>query len=308
MRKISEVVEKHFSGYSFIAGILLTLIFFIFLQTVSFTRKSNAFLQTSHASSSGHYTFAQLWNQYSGILNGGEAEMESDVSQDPANPQIILHGDRSKPLVALTFDAEMTEGMRNNLLFGGVKSSYDKNIIDILHQTQTKATFFLTGMWIQLYPQEARELGSDPLFELGSHSYADTSFAGECFGLKQINNKQGLEDIETTQKLLRDVAGVENHYFRFPGGCFDGASVSMVTQTAGLQIIHWDAAGEDGFNQDSASIVTQVMQKAQNGSIILLHLNGGPTAPKTAEALPQIISKLREKGYEFVTVSELLQE
>lgn len=131
---------------------------------------------------------------------------------------VVFHGPRDKKSIALTFDAEMTDGMKANLISGGVKSSYNKKIIDILDETHTKATLFLTGMWIELYPEVTKQLSSDSLFELGSHSYTDSSYGGYCYGLKQIPSTVRIEDIGATEKLLREKAGIDNQLFRFPGG------------------------------------------------------------------------------------------
>ncbi len=220
--------------------------------------------------------------------------------------QVILHGPRDKKQIALTFDAEMTDGMRANFLSERVKSSYDTHILDILNQTQTKATLFLTGMWIELYPNETKAFSQNPLLELGNHSFADTSYNGACFELIPIKETQDLEEIETTQKLLRDVAGVENKIFRFPGGCYSEKNLDIVINQAGLKVVHWDVAGNDGFTNNAQSIEKNVIDTVQNGSIIILHMNGAPTAPKTAEALPAILTTLKAKGFEFVKISELL--
>lgn len=218
---------------------------------------------------------------------------------------VIFHGPRDKRRIAITFDAEMTDGMKANLVSGRVKSSYDKRIIDTLIQTKTKATLFLTGLWIEIYPQVTKELSQNSLFELGSHSYTDSSYYGFCYGLKQIPNTVKIEDIGATEKLLREHAGIDNHLFRFPGGCYTPADVKLVNE-AGDTVVHWDVSGSDGFNINTQQIIHNVVDNVQNGSIIILHLNGAPNSPKTAEALPEIISKLKDKGFEFVKVSELL--
>lgn len=218
---------------------------------------------------------------------------------------VIFHGPRDKKRIALTFDAEMTDKMKKDLLSGKVKSSYNKAIIDILRQTSTKATLFLTGMWIMLYPDATKDLSSDPLFELGSHSYTDNSFHGFCYGLKQVPSTLKIEDIGATEKLLREHAGIDNRLFRFPGGCYTPDDVKLVNQ-ANDTVVHWDVVGADGFNKNTNQIVHNVIDNVQNGSIIVLHMNGAPTAPKTADALPAIIKTLKEKGFEFVKVSELL--
>ncbi len=226
---------------------------------------------------------------------------------DEATPSanVIFHGPRDKKKIALTFDAEMTDGMKASLQSGQVKSLYEKRIVDTLNQTQTKATLFLTGLWIELYPDVTKELSKNPLFELGSHSYTDSSYHGFCYGLKQVPATLKIEDIGATEKLLRERAGVDNRLFRFPGGCYTPEDVKLVNQ-ADDTVVHWDVSGSDGFNNNTQQVIHNVIDNTQNGSIIILHMNGAPYSPKTAEALPTIISKLKDKGFEFVKVSELL--
>ncbi len=252
----------------------------------------------------GMYLVSQVSTAKAGIL-GTKIMVIDDSSSALPNEQTINHGPRDKKKVALTLDAEMTDGMKAKLVSKGVGISYDKRIVDTLNQTNTKATFFLTGMWMELYPDVTKELSSNHLFELGSHSYTDSSFEGSCYGLKEILENQEQADIEYTQKLLKELAGIDNHLFRFPGGCYSQEDLDLVNN-AGLKVVHWDVSGADGFENSSETIEQNVLNKVQNGSIIILHLNGTPTAPKTAEALPKIISELKARGFEFVKVSELL--
>lgn len=218
---------------------------------------------------------------------------------------VIFHGPRDKKKIALTFDAEMTDGMKAAYLSGRVKSSYDKRIIDTLIATNTKATLFLTGMWIELYPDVTKQLSQNPLFELGSHSYTDSSYSGFCYGLHQLSNTLKIEDIGATEKLLRERAGIDNRLFRFPGGCYTPDDVKLVNGANDI-VVHWDVVGADGFNTNVNQIISNVVDNTQNGSIIVLHMNGAPTAPRTADALPEIIKRLKAKGFEFVKVNELL--
>lgn len=222
-----------------------------------------------------------------------------------SSANVIFHGPRDKKRIALTFDAEMTAGMKADLVSGRVKSSYDKRIIDTLTQTQTKATLFLTGLWVETYPDVTRQLSQNPLFELGSHSYTDTSYYGFCYGLKQLDNTLKIEDIGATEKLLREHAGIDNRLFRFPGGCYTPNDVKLVNEANDI-VVHWDISGSDGFNTSARQIYHNVVDNVQNGSIIILHLNGPPNVPQTANALVDIISTLKSRGYEFVKVSELL--
>lgn len=257
------------------------------------------------------YMIAQLQN--SGIAqslaiqskNSIENYKEGEIPVFIPSANVILHGDRNSKKIALTFDAEMTKGMKNAYLLRTNPNSYDKRIVDILNKSNTPATFFLTGMWMELFPEATKELTKNPLFEFGSHSYADTAYDGECYGLEKMTLQQKIQDIGITEKLLSDFTGTDNYLFRFPGGCYSEEDVKLIND-AGDTIVHWDVAANDGFNNNTEQIVHNVIDNVKNGSIIVMHLNGAPFAPKTSEALPIIIEELKSKGYEFVKVSHLL--
>lgn len=297
-------LSRHFIYTLFIAGITsgitFLLITIILNKKISEVRLSNTLTEISQKNSNilpnlQEELYTERGSPYDNRTVNGAIE----------SAKVIFHGPRDKKKIALTFDAEMTDGMKAALLSGKVKSSYDKRITNILNQTKTKATLFLTGMWIELYPKETKELAQNPIFEIGSHSYTDSSYHGFCYGLKQIPHTLAIEEIGATEKLLRENAGIDNRLFRFPGGCYTPEDVKLVNQ-ADDTVVHWDVVGADGFNENMQQIINNVVSNTQNGSIIVLHMNGAPTAPKTADALPAIISQLKEKGFEFVKVSELL--
>lgn len=248
-----------------------------------------------------HVTFLQSIGSRS-VVSDGENSLQRE---QPSIDEVVFHGLRDKHVVALTFDADMTPGMEEELRSGRVRSYYDPRIIDFLTRTQTKATLFLSGMWIEMYPEVTKQLAANPLFELSNHSYSHPSFSGTCYGLRQISADSDAEEIEKTQELLKQVAHVENTFFRFPGGCYSQENVEIVRK-AGLRVIDWDVVGSDAFNNNAGIISQNVLNRVQNGSIVVLHMMGPPNAPRTAEALPEIVATLRERGYVFVTVSELL--
>lgn len=199
----------------------------------------------------------------------------------------------------------MTPGMRWSLLHHRVRSYDNTAIYQILNQTHTKTTFFLSGMWIEQYPDETRRLAQNPLFELENHSYSHPGFKQPCYGLPKMQDSESHEVLET-KLLLKQVAGVENRYFRFPGGCIDPQAVT-IAQKGGLQVVHWDVVGGDAGQPNPNVIVKNVLRRVHDGSIIILHSHGGPKVPATAAAVRVIIPALKARGYEFVKVSELLQ-
>lgn len=223
----------------------------------------------------------------------------------PKDDGIINHGPREKKQVALTYDADMTPWMREQLASGTVTSYYDRELIDILKATNTKATLFLSGLWIEAYEDETKELATNPLFELANHSYSHPSFTSDCYGLTPIEPIKKQEEVMRTQAQLLTITHKHNTLFRFPGGCYAEDDLRLLSQH-GLKGIQWDSVGDDGFNESKESIVQNVLATVQNGSIIVLHMNGAPNEPMTAQATLEIIQILRDQGYVFVTVSELL--
>lgn len=222
-------------------------------------------------------------------------------------PEVIEHGPRDKKWVALTFDADMTPPMYLLLKKGLVKSWYNRGVKDTLDREGVKATIFLGGLWTKAYPKEAYGLAHDPLIEIGNHSYNHYAFAKGCYKLGVIDDAADKDEVGTAQQIIFDTTGIIPKYFRFPGGCFDRIDIETVARM-GLKIIHWDVVAGDGFNKNADSIVRKVEGSVQNGSIVVFHIHDGAYAPKTNDALIKIIPDLRKKGFEFVTISEMIGE
>lgn len=241
------------------------------------------------------FTLGSSFAKYPGKINGSS-------TTDP----VFSFGDRNRKVVALTFDADMTPHMKQMLKLGQVKSWYNSKVIDILKQTNTPATLFLTGMWAQIYSDAVKQFSLDPLFELGNHSYSHPAFSINCYKLSVIKSSaQKSKEINDTQVILNQLTGKAPILFRFPGGCFAKDDLSLV-KSLGLTVIGWDVSSTDAFSNDTNRIINHVVSSVKNGSVVVFHLQGGPFAPKTAEALPKIIAKLKEKGFAFVKVSDLI--
>lgn len=219
-------------------------------------------------------------------------------------PGVVTHGSRLAPEVALTFDADMTPGMEGELRGGKVKSFDNVAVRRILDATHTPATFFFTGMWAQVYPQAAREIAQNPLFEVEDHSYDHPGFAQPCYGLASIAEADKAADIERSQRAIEAATGKTPRYFRFPGGCALESDVQLA-HSLGLTTVHWDVISGDAGQSNPAVIIRNVLGGVRDGSIVVMHSHGGK-APATALALPAIIAGLKAKGFTLVTVEHLL--
>jgi peptidoglycan-N-acetylglucosamine deacetylase len=220
-------------------------------------------------------------------------------------PLVVESGPRGGRKVALTFDADMTPHMLHRLDTGETASYYNAALIEELRRLQVPATLFLTGLWMQQYPDVTRELAADPLFELGTHTWDHRAFTANCYGLGRVPAAEMLEEVTRTQRLLDELAGARStKLFRFPGGCYDDAALRAIAPS-GVTVIQFDVPGGDGFQDRPEPIIRTVVNGAQGGSIVVLHMNGGNTSPRTADAIGPIVEQLRARGYTLTTVSGL---
>jgi peptidoglycan/xylan/chitin deacetylase (PgdA/CDA1 family) len=231
---------------------------------------------------------------------GQPLELHADGS-----PEVVRRGSPSRPMVALTFDAGMTPAMLQEVDRGTVKRFVNDSVLTELRQLQVPTTFFLSGLWIERYPDVARGIGTDPLFEVGSNSYSGQAFRAYCSQLNNIDLARAGDDLERNQTLLGGIAAQPTRYFRFPGGCYDAASLAAV-RPAGLQVVQYDVVSGDGTTTEPAAIIAHTVANARAGSIVVLHITGGDAAPATGRALPEIVRQLRARGFQLVRVSDLL--
>ncbi|HEY6318688.1 MAG TPA: polysaccharide deacetylase family protein [Acidimicrobiia bacterium] len=239
------------------------------------------------------------------VVTTAPATVPTTVPPPPPVPPVFYNGPRDRPLVALTFDSNLTDAMIQELNSGKVASFANVGVIDELDQLQVPATIVLAGKWMERYPDLTRRLAADPLFELGSHSYAHEAFHQPCYGLGTLPTADMAADVAHSEALLRQFTARPTPFFRFPGGCFDAAALRAIAPT-GVTVIQYDLASGDAFGTSVSAIVHNVLNNTQAGSIIVMHITGGNTAPLTAYALPAVVTGLRQKGFTLVRLSDLL--
>ncbi|WP_330177607.1 polysaccharide deacetylase family protein [Streptomyces sp. NBC_01498] len=206
--------------------------------------------------------------------------------------------------VALTFDADMTPDQGPGAARG---ERFDNPaLISSLRRLEVPATVFMTGRWAEEYPYQAREIGSDPLFEVANHSYSHHSFTPDCHGLPVLARKELAADVRRAFGAFRK-AGVRQvvPYFRFPGGCYDTSTLRALAP-AGLTAVQWDVVSGDAFATDAEAVAERVLAEVRPGSVVVMHCTTG-AAPVTDEAVRAIVPALRARGYRFVKVSELMK-
>ena len=228
------------------------------------------------------------------------------INNQVSKPLLLVNnGSRDKKEIAITFDADMTNWMEKELISCKVNSFCNKNILKILEENNTPATFFLTGLWTEEYPNQAKEIANNKLFEIGNHSFDHPAFEIPCFTLKKVKDKQ--DEIIKAQDIIKNITGVTPKFFRFPGGCFSKEDTNLVHKL-GLATVGWDVVSGDSYLKSNNQIVNQTIKNTKNGSIIIMHLSGVKNVSDTDVAVFSIIKTLKNKGFTFVTISQLIKD
>jgi peptidoglycan/xylan/chitin deacetylase (PgdA/CDA1 family) len=221
--------------------------------------------------------------------------------------KIFEHGNREKMEVAITFDADMTPSMLDNLKNGKVSSYYNEKVTEILNLNNIEATFFICGLWAQYYNEIVKSLSENPNFEIENHSYFHYAYTSNSYKLPVLAENEKKSDITLSQNVLKDITGTEPKFFRFPGGCYSDSDITLV-KSFGLTVVGWDVVSGDAFNNDAKNIVSNVEKGLRPGSIIVMHINDSKNAPKTHAALSEIIKFAEKNGYQFVKISDLIND
>jgi len=185
-----------------------------------------------------------------------------------------------RKLIALTFD-------------DGPHQNYTPQLLRILKERNVKATFFVVGVMAERYPYLIRaEFRSG--HTIGNHTYHHPK-------LSEMAPMEISHEINTCGDAIERITGIKPRYFRPSGGNYNGEVVSIV-KSLGYKMVLWTLNSEDIANLGVTRIVSRIEQRSSNGGIILLH----DGVEQTIAALPSIIDVLRSRGYEFVTIDELL--
>lgn len=214
-----------------------------------------------------------------------ETENVSVFSEGGGSPTAVYSVPTEKKLIALTFDISWGDKRTEPIL----KVLEDKKV--------QKATFFLSAPWSKTHPDMVTTI-RDAGFEIGSHGYKHVNYSS-------LTEEEIQKQITTAHSILTDVSGKEPNLLRLPNGDFD-KRVLRIADNLNYQVVQWDTDSLDWKNPGVDQIVNRVVSKAHPGDIVLLHASD--SVKQTHEALPIIIDQLRQKGYEFVTVSELINQ
>jgi peptidoglycan/xylan/chitin deacetylase (PgdA/CDA1 family) len=200
----------------------------------------------------------------------------------PAGPAVyrVEHAGRR---VALTFD-------------DGPNGATTDAIVATLNRHHVDATFFVVGSNASGQRARLRRM-HEAGHVIANHTWSHPQLTG-------LTNEQIREQLTSTSRVIRRATGESPDIFRAPYGARD-SRVDRVARRAGMRDIIWDVDTRDWSLPGSDSIIRHAVNDARNGSIILMH-DGGGDRSQTQAAVGKVIRGLRHRGFELVTVPELI--
>ena len=194
----------------------------------------------------------------------------------------IYSVETSEKKVALTFDAA----------WGSDKTT---KIINTLKENEVEATFFLVGFWVEQNQEKVKEI-DDAGFDIGTHSNTHPK-------MSTLSEKQIESELKTSSDMITKITNKPVKFFRPPFGDYND-NLLKIAGSLGLKTIQWDVDSLDWKGLSATEILSRVKAGVKQGSIILFHNN----SDHILEALPLVISFLKEQGYQMVKISNLVHE
>ncbi|HNW44838.1 MAG TPA: polysaccharide deacetylase family protein [Elusimicrobiales bacterium] len=260
------------------------------------TAAGNAFAEkpggkTARLSPKDYYTEDYLLLKKRIVNRFAESRQAPMTPLDPLPEQ----GYQGNKTIALTFDA-----------CSGRSSSYNKNLIEYLRAEKIPATLFITGIWIDKYPDKFRELGADPLFEIENHGlrHMACSYAGEKrYGVNTVHKIGDMVDeIELGARKIEAATGRRPTFYR-PAAAYTDSVCMGVAQALGMEVITFSLLSGDAVPKVPARIIRDnILKRARPGAVVIMHFN----RPEwhELEALKEAVPVLRARGYSFARLED----
>ena len=192
----------------------------------------------------------------------------------------IYSVDTEKKQIAISFDCAW-----------GV--DYTDTLLEIMEKEKVVSTFFMVEFWAEKYPEYVKKI-SDKGHDIGTHSTTHSY-------MSKLDKESIVKELTESSQAITAITGRGVELFRAPYGDYNDRLIETATEL-GLYTIQWDVDSLDWKNLSASSITKRVCDGVKKGSIVLFHNNG----LHTAEAIREIIPKLKAEGYEFVKIADMI--
>nr|WP_233711532.1 polysaccharide deacetylase family protein [Lederbergia citrisecunda] len=209
-----------------------------------------------------------------------EQEPKHEQDEEEKIEKGIKELDPNRKYIALTFD-------------DGPSPKVTPRVLEVLKQYDAKATFFMLGNQVESYPTVAEQVAKAG-HEIASHSNSHPD-------LTKLSNEAMKQEFYESSNKIEKATGKKPTLFRPPYGAYNDNVMNYANNNR-YSIILWSVDSLDWKSRNASAVIDTVTRDVTNGSIVLLH----DIHASTADALPQLLASLKNQGYQFITVSELL--
>lgn len=171
------------------------------------------------------------------------------------------------------------------------------NILGTLEENGVQATFFLSGEWAERHADIVEKI-TEHHHEIGMLGYRYKSYLDQ-----KVDQVQ--KDIVHAKEVFAKLGHEDIQFLRTPSGHFNEEIIDLA-ESMQLQVIHWNINSNDWTNPGTNKIIDTVLKDTDNGDIVLFHASDA--VKQTNQALQTILPALKEKGFSFVPISELISE
>lgn len=226
-----------------------------------------------------------------GNVSGKTVEEETRPKQDRVfykyNPDV-----GTDKVVALTFD-------------DGPWGEQTQQILNILSENDAKATFFVVGNRINGDGVDLVKKMHENGHQVATHTFSHASGDGGGHNMGLMKPEDQIAEVTKGYESIKNATGEEPpHIFRSPGGNYSLDTMNILASHVTAEI-RWNIDTED-WRKPGPDVITDHIIGADPGSIILAH-DGGGKRDETIEGLKKALPRLKEKGYRFITIEELMQ-
>lgn len=217
------------------------------------------------------------------IYAGQLLMIDREYTSSKSMPSVFISkGLKNEKMISLTFDA-------------GASAENTETILDVLKRNDLQTTIFLTGAWVEDYPELAKRMVSDG-HEIANHSYSHPDFTG-------LSKSEILSELTQTMTSFEKILGQKGSpLFRPPFGAWNKKLLEAAGQLDIPFTVYWSIDTIDWQEPTAETIYYRVFSKLTGNDIVLAHLNGKPTAA----AMDLVIPELKKRGYQLVKISEML--
>lgn len=172
-------------------------------------------------------------------------------------------------------------------------TDHTDDILSELERNDVIATWFMAEFWTTKYPEFVKKI-DEAGHEIGTHSSTHSY-------MSKLGRAEIESELASSSEAITSITGKKVELFRPPYGDYDDELIDTA-ESEGYYVIQWDVDSLDWKDLSAGDIALRIINKVKPGSIILMHNDG----KHTSEALPMIFSTLKNSGYEFVPIGDLI--